>query len=116
MKPDVVWRIRAAIVVERPTATLTMNEMTVVVLLVWTQSRDPACLAIISPKRGIDPVVGIERGDDDIGDAGVAFGVDEVRVQAQCESAETATEGMERLLMMIVISGTSSNGKTPLSG
>jgi hypothetical protein len=52
-----------------------MNEMTVGVRLVWMQSRDPACLAMLSPKRGIDPIVGVERGNDDIGYAGVAFGM-----------------------------------------
>jgi len=32
---------------------------------------------VLSQKRRIDPVVGIERRDHDIGDAGVAFGVTE---------------------------------------
>ena len=49
--------------------------MTVAVLLVRPQSYDPACLAVLSPERRIDPIVGIERRDDDIGDAGFAFGV-----------------------------------------
>jgi hypothetical protein len=49
--------------------------MTVVVWPVWPQPRDPACLAMLSPERRIDPVVGIERRDDDIGDIGIAFGV-----------------------------------------
>jgi hypothetical protein len=65
----------AGIVVERPAATLTVNEMTVVVRPIWPQSRDPACLPMLSPERRIDPVVGIERRDDDIADAAVAFGV-----------------------------------------
>ncbi len=30
---------------------------------------------MLSPELGIDPVVGIERRNDDIGEAGVAFGV-----------------------------------------
>ena len=60
---------------ERPGAALAVNEMTVIVLLVGPQPRDPACLAMLSPEYGIDPVVGIERRDDDIGDGAVAFGV-----------------------------------------
>jgi hypothetical protein len=60
---------------EGPAATLRVNEMTVVVLLVRPQSRDPAGLAMPSPEPQIDPVVGIERRDDDIGDIGVALGM-----------------------------------------
>src|SRR5450759_3739358 len=66
--------VRRAGVVERPSAT-TMNEMTVVIFLVRPQSRDPACLAMLAPERRIDPVVFIERRDDDIGETGIAFGV-----------------------------------------
>lgn len=50
VKPDLDWHVGAGIVVERPAATLTMNEMSVVVLLVRPQSRDPACLAMLSPE------------------------------------------------------------------
>jgi hypothetical protein len=60
---------------ERPAATLTMDEMTVVVLPVRPQSRDPACFAVLPPERRIDPVVGIEWRDDDIGDASLTSGV-----------------------------------------
>jgi hypothetical protein len=75
VKPDLVWRIGAGIVVERPAAILTVYEMTVVVLLVRPQSRDPARLPMLSPEPWIDPVVGIERRDDDIGNVAVALGV-----------------------------------------
>ena len=75
VKPDLVRLIGAGIVVERPAATLTVYEMTVVVLLVRPQSRDPARLAMLSPEPWIDPVVGIERRDDDIGNVAVALGV-----------------------------------------
>jgi hypothetical protein len=75
VKPDLVRHIGAGIVVEGPAATLTVNEMTVVVLLVRPQSRDPTSLAMRSPERRIDPVVGFEWRDDDIGNAGVAFGM-----------------------------------------
>jgi len=71
VKSDLVWRVG---VVERPSAT-PMNEMTVLVFLVRSQSRDPACLAMLAPERRIDPVVFIERRDDDIGETGIAFGV-----------------------------------------
>ena len=75
VKPDLVRLIGAGIVVERPAAPLTVYEMTVVVLLVRPQSRDPARLAMLSPEPWIDPVVGIERRDDDIGNVAVALGV-----------------------------------------
>jgi hypothetical protein len=52
-----------------------MHQMTMVVLPARPQSRDPACLAVLPPKHRVDPVVGIERCDDDIGDVGVALGV-----------------------------------------
>ena len=71
VKPDLVRRIG---VVERPAAA-TMKEMTVLVFLVRPQSRDPACLAMLSPQLRVDAVVGIERRNDDIGVTGVAFGV-----------------------------------------
>ena len=45
------------------------------VILVGPKSRDPACLAMVSPQLRVDPVVGSERCNDDIGEAGVAFGV-----------------------------------------
>lgn len=47
VKPDLVRLIGAGIVVERPAAPLTVYEMTVVVLLVRPQSRDPARLAML---------------------------------------------------------------------
>jgi hypothetical protein len=52
-----------------------MNKATMVVLLIRPQSCDPACLAMLPPERRIDPVVLVERRNDDIGDACVAFGV-----------------------------------------
>ena len=64
VKSDLVWRVG---VVERPSAT-PMNEMAVLVFLVRSQSRDPACLAVLFPERRVDPVVGVERRDDDIGE------------------------------------------------
>ena len=45
------------------------------IILARSKSRDPACLAMLPPELRVDPVVGIERRDDDIGEAGVAFGV-----------------------------------------
>ncbi len=75
VKPDLVRHIDAAVVVERPAATWPVNEMTVVVRPLQTQSRDPARLAMLSPERRIDPVVGVEWCDEDIADAGVAFGM-----------------------------------------
>src|SRR6478609_9466646 len=48
--------------------------MAVVVLPVGPQSRHPACLAMFPPERRINPVVGIKRRDDDIGDPAVTFG------------------------------------------
>jgi hypothetical protein len=56
---------------EGPTATLTVDEMAVVVPPVRPQPRDPACLAMLPPQCRIDQVDGIERRDDDISDAGV---------------------------------------------
>jgi len=75
VKPDLIRHVLCGIVVERPAATLTMNKVTMVVLLIRPQSCDPACLAMLPPERRIDPVVLVERRNDDIGDAGVAFGV-----------------------------------------
>ena len=75
MKPNLVRHFLGGIVVERPAATSTMNKMTMVVLLVRPQSYDPARLAMISPERRINPIVGVEWRNHDIGDAGVAFGV-----------------------------------------
>jgi hypothetical protein len=75
VKSDLVGRIGAGVVVERPAATLAMNEMTVIVLVVRPQSRDPACLAMLAPEQGLNPIVGIERRDDSISDGAVALGV-----------------------------------------
>jgi len=75
VKSDFVGSIGAGVVMERPAATLAMNETTVIVLLARPQSRDPAGLSMIAPEHRIDPVVDIERCDDDIGDGAVAFGV-----------------------------------------
>jgi hypothetical protein len=161
MNSDLVWRIGPGIVVERSAATLTMDEMAVVVLLAWPQSRDPTCLAMLPPERWIDPVVGIERRDDDIGDVSVALGVTrfagrsnanlpKLRGKRRIENRRgmgvlhvgiahlvcgtsaapashlgsaavvaagaVAAAGFFRLLMLIVISGTISKGRTPLNG
>jgi len=72
VKPDC---IRFGIVVEYPAATLTVNATTVLILLIRPQSRDPACLAMLPPERRIDPVVSVERRDNEIGNAGIALGV-----------------------------------------
>lgn len=94
VKSDLVWSIGTSIVVKRPAAALAVNETAVLILLIRPQSRDPACLAMLSPEYWINPVAPIERRDDGIGDASVALGGDHVRVQAQCESAGIAREGM----------------------
>jgi hypothetical protein len=47
--------------------------MTEAVLAVPMKSCDSARPAVLSPKFRIDPAVGIERRDHDIGDAGIAF-------------------------------------------
>ena len=68
---DLVRRVGVA---ERPAAA-PMNEMTVLVILARPQSRDPARFAVLALELGVDSVVGIEWRNDDIGVAGVAFGV-----------------------------------------
>ena len=68
---DLVRRIGVA---ERPAAAA-MNEMTVLVILVRPKSRDPARFAMLALELRVDSVVGIEWSNDDIGVAGVAFGV-----------------------------------------
>jgi hypothetical protein len=75
VKSDLVGSVGADVAMERPAATLTMNEMTVIVLLVRPQSRDPACFAMLAPEHGLNPVIGIERRDNSEGDTGIAFGV-----------------------------------------
>ena len=72
VKPDLVWHIGAAFVVKRSAASVTMNEMTMIVRPVRPQSRDSACLAMLAPERRIGPLVSIKRRDDEIGDARVA--------------------------------------------
>jgi hypothetical protein len=49
--------------------------MSMGVLLVRPQSRNPARLAMRSPKPWVDPVVGAERCDNDVGNVGFAFGM-----------------------------------------
>jgi hypothetical protein len=75
VKADLVESMGAGVVMESPAATLAMNEMTVIVLLVRPQSRDSACLTVLAPEHRLNPVIGIERRDDNIGDAGIAHGV-----------------------------------------
>jgi hypothetical protein len=67
VKADLVESMGAGVVLESPAATLARNEMTVIVLLVRPQSRDPACLTVLAPEHGLNPVIGIERRDDNIG-------------------------------------------------
>jgi hypothetical protein len=71
VKSDLVWRVG---IVKRPSAA-TVNQMSVFVCLARPQSRDPARLAVLSPQRRVDPVVRIERRNDDISKAGVTFGM-----------------------------------------
>lgn len=73
VKPDRIGL--AGFVVQNPATALTMNEMTVLILLVWSQPRDSAGLAMRAPERRIDPVVHVEWSDNDIGDARIALGV-----------------------------------------
>lgn len=69
-------RIRLdGVVVEQSAAAWTINEKTVLSLLVGSRSRDPACLAMRTPECRIDLIVGVERSDNDIGDASIALGV-----------------------------------------
>jgi hypothetical protein len=61
--------------VQNPAATLTMNEKTVLIVLIGPHPSDPACLAMRTPERRIDLIVGVERSNNDIGDTGIAVGV-----------------------------------------
>jgi hypothetical protein len=90
VKSDLVWRVG---IVKCPSAA-TVNQLSVFVCLARPQSRDPARLAVLSPQRRVDPVVRIERRNDDISKSGVTFWDAPVRVQARSGSAETAPEGM----------------------
>ncbi len=60
---------------ECPAAARAVNEMAEGVVLIGPQPRDPACLAMFAPESRVDPVVGVERRDDDIGDGGIALGM-----------------------------------------
>jgi hypothetical protein len=52
---------------------LAVNEMAGAVFLARAQPDDPASLPMLAPKRWINPVVAIERRNDDIGDIGVTL-------------------------------------------
>ena len=54
-------------------ANLAVNEMAGAVLLARAQPGDPASLAMLAPKCRIDPVIAIERCNDDIGDIGITL-------------------------------------------
>jgi hypothetical protein len=64
-----------AVIVQRPAAAGPMHGMAPLVVLVRAQSRDPAGVAMLPPEFWVDPAVGIERRDDDVGNGRVAFGV-----------------------------------------
>ena len=52
-----------------------MNEMTELVLFIWTLPRDPAGFAMLFPQPCVDAAIGIEGCHEDIGDFVVAFGM-----------------------------------------
>ena len=52
-----------------------MNEVTALVRLVRALAHDPAGIAMLAPQLCVDPILGVERRHDDVGDLGVAFGV-----------------------------------------
>ena len=45
------------------------------ILLIRSHPRDPACLAMRAPERRIDLIVGVERSSNDIRDTGIAVRV-----------------------------------------
>jgi hypothetical protein len=67
VKSDFVGHVGIPIVVERPAATRSVNEMTEAVFLVRAKSRNPARLAVGSPQLRINVVIGIERRDNGVG-------------------------------------------------
>jgi hypothetical protein len=73
MEPDLVWRFLGCTVVEYPAAALAVDEMADAIFLTRAQPYDPAYFAVLAPKRRVDPIVAVERCDDDIGNAGIAF-------------------------------------------
>ena len=68
---DLVGRIG---IVECPAAAA-VSQQAVLVVLVRPQSRDATRLVMLALQPGVDPVVGIERRNEDIGMAGVTLGV-----------------------------------------
>jgi hypothetical protein len=73
VESDFVWYFRGCAVMECPTTTLAVNKMAGAVFLARAQPGNPASLAMLAPKRRIDPVVAIERRNDDIGDISIAL-------------------------------------------
>ena len=65
----------AVVVVERPSATLAMNEMAVLIRPVWPQPRDPAGFPVRAPEVCIDPAVAVDRCNNHIGDGRFALGM-----------------------------------------
>ncbi len=70
-----VEQIGFAVIVESPSAARVVDEMTMLVLLVWTQPRDPAGFAMRTPEFRVDTAVDIDRRDEDIGYVVVALGM-----------------------------------------
>ena len=79
-------------VVERPAAAA-VNQQAVLVVLVRPQSRDAARLVMLALELGVDPVVGIERRNEDIGEAGVALGVAGLACKLDTDLPELGREG-----------------------
>src|SRR3982750_4266018 len=77
-----------AVVVESPGAVSVMDELAVLVVLVWTLPRDPAGLAIGPPQFRIDAAIGIDGCHENIGNFRVALGMSGLAGQRDADLTE----------------------------
>jgi hypothetical protein len=88
-----VGQIGFVVVVESPGAARMLDEMTMLILLVWTQPSDATCVAVRSPQFGIDTAIHIDRRDEDIGDFVVALGMPGLAGQCDSDLPELRRQG-----------------------
>lgn len=81
---NVVRQAGFVVIVESPGAAWVVDEMTMLVLFVWTQPCDAACFTMRPPQFRIDTAFGIDWRDEDIRDFVVAFGM--VGLAGQCNA------------------------------
>jgi hypothetical protein len=72
METHVVSAVAGNIVLESPGPACPMDQMAKVVVLAGAEAGNSARLAVTLPQIRIDPIVQIERRDNDISDTGIA--------------------------------------------